>query len=230
MGIPDAGKVMNKDACPIHAMGHTHGCSVWTGSHVSIEWSGGVRPGTLRNCPPEYLDPFAAHFWESAFLDPNTAIFMVQRALSTIASVLMTNRVHWPAAVGNLPEYVPMKGAKDDDAPKVLEMIFEQKYAPKAMCQLARRTELEAAFKSGRGGGAGGLLTDCVVREVMTALAAMGIRITWTPGGEFDGTGALRAAQGCRVIVPSRDGDMMVYPMGDFDCTGQVCSLHLCYS
>lgn len=220
MGLPDASNVFEKDSCPVLSMGDSHGSQVWKGAHVALEWSGGVRPGTLRNTPDEYMGLFARHKHDGAFIDGETVLFMVDRAMVTIAGVLMQYKVWWPAAADMLPEY-HLK-CDDNNAPRVLEMIFEQRYEPKAVCQEQRRSKLVDDYRSGRGGGAGGLLTDCVVREVMVRLTAMGIQVTWAVGGEFDGTGAVRAAQGCYVIIPSRDGDSLAYALGGITCRGQV--------
>jgi len=139
---------------------------------------------------------------------------------------LMSKNFYWPDAVPVEPGtglygYKPPDGATVDMAPASIEVIFEQKYLPKALCQEQRRSVLKGAFELRQGqGGAGYILSDCVVREVMCILNAIGIHVTFVQGAEFDGVGAIRVVQGAIVDVPSGDGDMFAYFMGSIHCTG----------
>jgi hypothetical protein len=219
-GLPDGAQVYAKGDAEIWAMGSTHGARHWKGQHVILEWAGPTHPSALR-LPGKYLAPLARHHWDGAPIDAGLRGFTVNAVLAAVGRLLVKYCVCWPPAVGKLGAYDIPHGSTGTDAPAVLEVGFEQQFAPKAMCQASRRADLEAAHKDGTDGG-GAVIPDCVVREAMVRLSEIGVGVTWARDAEFDGTGTFRAAQGSRVIVESGDLDMPAHIFGRADCTGVV--------
>eukprot|EP00035_Acanthoeca_spectabilis_P015182 m.301356 g.301356 ORF g.301356 m.301356 type:complete len:450 (+) comp16307_c0_seq2:4767-6116(+) len=226
-GIPDAAQVFEKAGQEVVVMGSTASSSFWHVNYCFEFASVGGR--ATAYCPPEYLTPLAYHHHLATPLDHEDVAFMTDRVLEQISNHLMKRLIFWSGAVrnseggGGLRKYIPPAGTSEKLAPKSIEAVFEQRYAPKALCQDARRAKLKAEFDGkGGAGGAGAILPDCVVREVMCVLNRIGIHVTFVHGAEFDGVGAIRAVQGAFVDVPSRDGDMFAYLLYSTSCSGSI--------
>lgn len=212
------------------SMGASHGAIEWKGKWYVLEFAGIEKQATYR-CPPEYLNPLAQHHWKDDPQPPleySDVMFMTERVLETIGHHLQKRLICWPRAqcrdghVG-LPKYRVPRGATPDMAPSRIEVVFEQKYAPKHLCQEARRAQLKKEYEElGAQGGAGAVISDCIVREVMSTLTRIGVHVTFVRGAEFDGIGSIRVAQGCKVDVPSGDSDMFAQLMGSMSCQGSV--------
>lgn len=144
-------------------------------------------------------------------------MFMRDTVLGEIGAHLTKRLIFFPPALDGpgLRGYKAPAGADDSMAPASIEVIFEQRYEPKAVCRESRRSDLAKEYNNLNGlGGAGFVLSDCVVREVMCCLNRLGIAVTFVKDAEFDGISAIRAVQGCVVDVSSGDGDMFAYLLG----------------